>query len=98
MGLFSCQFCVENDTDCITCYDLENSASNSAANEALTDLGEGTYVYRATASLDGVPMAPITGFFRTGRSLFYFMYHVCCTLHMYNRKMRFETHMQFFNL
>ena len=65
-GLFSCQFCIEINAAFI-CYDLENSASNSGANAALTDLGEGTYLYRVTASLNGVPVASISDVFSTGK-------------------------------
>lgn len=65
-GLFSCQFCIEINAAFI-CYNLENSASNSEANAALTDLGEGTYLYRVTAFLDGIPVASISDFFSTGR-------------------------------
>ena len=65
-GMFSCQFCIQiNDT--FTCYDLEDSFSNGEANSALTDLGEGTYLYRVTASLDGIPVASISDFFNTGK-------------------------------
>jgi hypothetical protein len=49
----SCQFYIE----IFTCYNLENTASNSTANAALTNLGEGTYRYRVTAFLDEVPVA-----------------------------------------
>ena len=65
-GMFSYQFCIEINAAFI-CYDLENSASNSGANAALTDLGEGTYLYRVTAFLNGVPLASISDFFSTGK-------------------------------
>ena len=65
-GLFSCQFCIEINA-AFTCYDLENNFSNSEANAALTDLGEGTYLYRVTASLDGVPVASISDVFSTSK-------------------------------
>ena len=69
-GQFSCEFCIEINKQ-FTCYDLENSTSQSAANLALTNnLGEGTYFYRATASLNGVRMQPMINFFRTGRHYF----------------------------
>ena len=79
-GQFSCEFCIEINNH-FTCYDLENSTSQSAANLALTNnLGERTYFYRATASLNGVRMQPMINFFRTGRHYFslcssYLMYH-----------------------
>ena len=64
-GQFFCQFCIEIN-DLFTCYDFENSTSNSAANAALTGLGEGTYLYRVTAFLNDVPEASIFDFFSTG--------------------------------
>jgi hypothetical protein len=65
-GLFSCQFCIEVN-DIFTCYNLEKTASNIAADAALTDLEEGTYRYRVTASLDEVPVASIYDLFSTGK-------------------------------
>ena len=65
-GMFSCQFCIEIN-NAFTCYNLENSSSNSGANAALTDLEEGTYLYRVIAFLNGVPVASISDFFSTGK-------------------------------
>jgi hypothetical protein len=62
----SCEFCIEIN-NVFPCYNLENNASSSTANTALTNLEEGTYRYRVTAFLDDVPVASIYDSFSTGK-------------------------------
>jgi hypothetical protein len=62
----SYQFCIEIN-DIFPCYNLENNASNSTANAALTNLEEGTYRYRVTVFLDGDLVASIYDSFSTGK-------------------------------
>ena len=64
-GSFECEFCYGPGASCqdlATCITANNSATS------LTPLTEVTYCYRATARVNGIPVAVIQDTFGTGKS------------------------------
>ena len=69
IGTFLCEFCLLNDNNC---YDL---GDNSIVNEVLNLLEDGTYTYRVTVYIDGVPIASIADNFSTCKFFMYRLRH-----------------------
>lgn len=63
-GTFRCEICLNSSSS--NCYDLED---NSQANAALNSLEDGSYSYRVTVYIDGVPIASISDNFSTSCQL-----------------------------
>ena len=64
-GSFECEFCYDPGISCqnlTTCITVNSSATS------LTQLTEVTYCYRATAKVNGIPVAVIQDTFSTGKA------------------------------